>query len=232
VGLVVTRTTPDNPFDPSRGSLTSVAVQHAGFRGETAFTRIALAASRYMTRHRNTLAVSFRGGWVEPHSTNTNVGIRGVPLAYLFQAGGASTVRGFESFTLGAPVEARIRVVTPGGTATRDTTITRSAGTVLLVWNAEVRRPLPWIPPRWNLRGAAFLDVGNVWASVDDVARARFSPRFGDLETEVTDVRYGFGFGLRWIQPFGPLRLDWAMPMKQDAQVRTGFWYFAIGHAF
>lgn len=232
VSMGITRTTPDNPFDPGHGSATSLSLQYAGFGGQTTFTRIAGAASKYLSRGSTVLAVSFRGGWVEPRGSDTNVGIRGVPLEYLFQAGGASTVRGYENFSLGAPVEARIRIVTAGSTATVDTTITRKAGTVVLLWNAELRRPAPWLPRRWNLRTAAFVDVGNVWASIDDVQRARFSPRFQMLEPEQTDLRYGVGFGLRWIQAFGPVRLDWGAPLKRRQKLNKGHWYFAVGHAF
>ena len=230
IAIAVARTTSDQLFYPRHGSVASLAFQYAGFRGETNFTRVATAAAKYIARGQTVVALSFRGGWVEPHGSDTEIGIRGVPLAYLFQAGGASTVRGFENFSLGAPVEARLRVA--GSTATVDTTITRTAGTVLLLWNAELRRPLPLVPGRWNLRGAAFVDVGNVWASFDDVQRAHFGPRFNDLEPDITDLRYGVGFGVRWIQPFGPIRLDWGMPLKRQQKLNKGHWYFAVGHAF
>ncbi len=62
-----------------------------------------------------------------------------------------------------------------------------------------------------------FLDVGTV---ADDTV-----PDFSDL-------RMGAGVGLRYMTPFGPLRLDVAMPLKRyDGGSRYGI-YAGIGQSF
>jgi outer membrane protein assembly factor BamA len=63
-------------------------------------------------------------------------------------------------------------------------------GAVLLEGNIEARFPI------WSdrLRGAAFLDFGQVWRAFDEV----------DLRT----LAWTPGFGIRYFSPIGPIRID------------------------
>ncbi|MGH7449518.1 MAG: BamA/TamA family outer membrane protein, partial [Longimicrobiales bacterium] len=63
-------------------------------------------------------------------------------------------------------------------------------GSVLLEGNVEVRFPV-W---RERVRGAAFLDFGQVWRSTEDV----------NLGT----LAWTPGFGIRYFSPIGPIRID------------------------
>jgi translocation and assembly module TamA len=74
-----------------------------------------------------------------------------------------------------------------------DSTIDRDGfpqgGNSLIIINSELRLPI------WESLGAvAFLDVGNVFKTVDRLT-------FGGL-------RGGAGFGLRYRSPIGPIRID------------------------
>jgi outer membrane translocation and assembly module TamA len=86
--------------------------------------------------------------------------------------------------------------------------------------NGELRFPLL---TSINLGGAAFVDVGNVFARVNEV--------------DLRELRTGVGFGLRWKSPVGPLRIDlgWKTSRRTFAngerEPRFSY-HFSIGQAF
>jgi outer membrane protein insertion porin family/translocation and assembly module TamA len=131
-----------------------------------------------------------------------------------FYSGGASSVRGFAENRLGptvltTPVEDLLGYAEPtasspvcvpedvlGGTCDPEglddgAFISQPVGgTVLFEANAEVRFPLL----TGSLQGVGFVDLGQVWFDREEVG-------FGSIE--VTP-----GFGVRYLSPIGPVRLD------------------------
>ena len=82
-------------------------------------------------------------------------------------------------------------------------------GNAQLILNQEVRAPIcGW------LKGVAFVDAGNVFASNRDIS-------FGALKV-------GYGVGLRLDTPFSLLRVDLGIPASGGARR----WYFGIGQVF
>ncbi|MBW1952004.1 MAG: BamA/TamA family outer membrane protein [Deltaproteobacteria bacterium] len=70
-----------------------------------------------------------------------------------------------------------------------------------------------------ELRGVAFMDCGNVFLEVDD--------------TDLGQLKYGAGFGLRYQTPVGPVGLDVAFPLNPIDRERDDYQiYFTIGQAF
>ncbi len=225
----IRRNSSDNIFDPRRGDVRSLGAQRAGFGGDNHFTRLTASWARYVPLKKTVLALGTRAGWVEAFGASREVGdeigIRGVPFEFLFQGGGNTTVRGFESNSLGAPVTATII-----GDDPRESTVTTTdavAGTVLLIANVELRFPMP-VLSRFNFGGVVFADAGNVWTDVDEMSHAAFGLRF-DEPYRRPDMRYSCGFGLRYRTPFGPIRADLAVPIKGTGRRR---YHFGIGHTF
>ncbi|MFP3867652.1 MAG: autotransporter assembly complex protein TamA [Desulfobacteraceae bacterium] len=74
--------------------------------------------------------------------------------------------------------------------------------------------------PIYNeLRGVAFMDCGNVFLEMED--------------TDLGQLKYGAGFGLRYQTPVGPLGLDVGFPLNPIDPRRDNYQiYFTIGHAF
>lgn len=117
-----------------------------------------------------------------------------------FRLGGATTVRGYAENALGPrnlfePTEALVNI------------------------NGELRFPI------WGwVRGVAFVDAGNVFASRGDVSFA--------------DLFVGYGLGLRLASPFAMLRVDFGIPARALVADRpanrlgSGRWYFGVGHIF
>ncbi len=86
-------------------------------------------------------------------------------------------------------------------------------GQALAVFNQELRFPL-----YKSLSGGVFYDTGNVflWAS----------------KMSLADLRHGAGAGLRYLLPFGPLRLDLAYVLDPEPGEERYRFVFSLGHAF
>ncbi|MFQ5601500.1 MAG: outer membrane protein assembly factor, partial [Candidatus Krumholzibacteriia bacterium] len=227
----IQRNSSDNIFDPRRGEVRTLSVQRAGFRGDNHFSRITGSYARYLSFGRWVLALGVRTGWVESfgasrEASKADIGIQGVPFEYLFQAGGNTTVRGFDNNSLGAPITTT-RLSREGAEAVVDTTEVQ-AGTVLLIGNVELRVPVPWLS-RFKLGGVVFLDAGNVWSGIDEMTDAAFGIRFEEPYKSRADLRYSYGFGLRYATPFGPVRVDLGLPLKKFGQRKI---HLGLGHTF
>ncbi|HEX8271247.1 MAG TPA: BamA/TamA family outer membrane protein [Longimicrobiaceae bacterium] len=119
-----------------------------------------------------------------------------IPPERLFYAGGPNSVRGFRRNALGPRVY--LEAVRPGtenpDSAELEMFDFASGGTRMVTGSVELRAPLPLLTD--NLRLAAFVDGGRVWASRSDTlvgeSRFRFTP----------------GLGVRLFTPVGPIRVD------------------------
>lgn len=142
---------------------------------------------------------------LDPDGTPAVETVDDLPASERFFAGGDTTVRGFALDQLGTP-------------ETLDQNGFPVGGNAVLVLNAELRVPV------WgDLGGVVFLDVGNVFARVDDFA-------FGEL-------RGAAGFGVRYRSPIGPLRVD--LGFKLDRRLlpngepeRPTALHISLGQAF
>lgn len=230
ISLSMTRNSSDDLFDPHKGEQRALSVQRAGFGGENEFTRLTATYDRYLPLGRSVLAFGLRTGWVEAYGRSrsasaADIGIRGVPFEYLFQAGGGSTVRGFAENSLGAGLTVTRR---DQGNVARVDTVGVQAGTVLAIANFEVRTPLP-VLSRWKLGLVLFVDAGNVWEDFEALRHSTKEPRFDEPYFGLEDLRFGYGAGLRYPTPFGPVRLDVGFPLKRSG--RRHF-HIGLGHTF
>jgi outer membrane translocation and assembly module TamA len=153
------------------------------------------------------LAVGARVGLSTSFSKVAGQTVPLLPASERFFAGGDNTVRGFDQDQLGAG-----NVLDENGVS--------SGGNALVVLNAELRFPLL---SRIGLGGATFVDVGNVYQLVDVI--------------ELSQMRTGLGFGIRWRSPVGPLRIDLGWKTTQhtfgNGQKEPRFSpYIQIGQAF
>jgi outer membrane protein insertion porin family len=104
-----------------------------------------------------------------------------------------------------------------GAETLRGYTIDRFVGRNMVVFNAELRRRF-----RKELQGVLFLDIGDAFGGPNSldlrapVPTRRSTPR----------LRVGYGFGVRFITPFGPLRFDFGFGEEGS---RT---HFSVGAAF
>jgi outer membrane protein insertion porin family len=117
----------------------------------------------------------------------------------------------FERFYLGGANSIRsfkARQISP-----KDEAGVRIGGTSEVLGNVEYLVPLPF-----NIRAAVFFDVGNVYG---------FETKF-----DLTDLRTAVGAGLRWLSPFGPIRVDYGFNLDPRPGDRTGTFNFSVGSPF
>jgi outer membrane protein insertion porin family len=161
-----------------------------------------------------------------------------LPAAVRLYAGGTTSVRGWLIDDLG-PKRVRFN---DDGTFDR---FVPTGGKVLFSFSAEVRKKVD-VPFR-GLGFAAFMDGGQIWRNVSDVTLLdNLIPKFATLPGDVyTGLQYGFGGGMSYDSPIGPIRVDIAYkinPTEADLGIYQGINYggairrwgihFSIGHPF
>src|SRR5690606_28827495 len=76
--------------------------------------------------------------------------------------------------------------------------------------SAEMQFPMPLLPPSIGMRAALFADAATLYGT--DIASSAGSAVGG------TDMawRASVGIGLLWASPFGPLRVNYAVPVLKE----------------
>lgn len=211
----VIRSTRDDAFEPTRGTLASFDVTFAprAIGSAVGFVKGSWQAFGYkqIPALRNSvlaagvrLGLAFGFPQTALNEEGTPVAIeQELPASERFFAGGDTTVRGYALDRLGSA-----SVLDPNGIS--------NGGNGLFIGNLELRVPVKWIGV------AAFIDTGNVFAKVSGM--------------HFSELRSGAGFGIRWRSPVGPLRVDlaWKLnPMTFNGVRESRFaWYVTIGQAF
>ncbi len=132
-----------------------------------------------------------------------------VPYIKQFYAGGPNSIRAWNIRELGTGGSNTLLQNNKPGDIPNNKSPYYESGDLKLVANAELRFNLFWI-----VRGAIFLDAGNVWdlknrpnASLEEQKRV-FTPRFWD------DIAIGTGAGLRIDFSYFIFRLDLGLPVR------------------
>jgi outer membrane protein insertion porin family len=86
-------------------------------------------------------------------------------------------------------------------------------GQAVAVFNQELRFPIVG-----RLKGGLFWDAGNVWLTAG--------------EFDLGDLRHSVGAGLRYVFPFGPVRVEYAWIVGRRSGEPAGRFVFGLGHAF
>jgi outer membrane protein insertion porin family len=131
-----------------------------------------------------------------------------IPLAEKFYMGGIGSVRGYESYSLSptiADVNAADGIRRIGGSSTFSNSL-------------ELSFPLV---PKAKMRIVTFLDGG----IITDTVTAK------TLKTK-TLARGGYGAGLEWFSPVGPIQLMFARPLNEHTGDKTSSFEFTMGQRF
>jgi outer membrane protein assembly factor BamA len=203
-------------FAPTRGTVLRLDAELAGRAtgSEFGYVRIIGEATEYRAVARGVvLATRVRPGWAYSRDDGDGLGLH--PQKRFF-GGGANSVRGFGQYRMGpklltiSAAEHLARPLDEGGAGCSAQAINAGAcdaalladaapdlfqvrpvgGAVMLEGNVELRVPL------WGeqLRGAAFVDFGQVWSE----------PRV----ISAGSVVWTPGAGVRYHSPIGPIRID------------------------
>jgi len=131
-------------------------------------------------------------------------GMNGKPLPFYknYYAGGVSSVRGYNSYSLGP----------------RDSLGNVLGGTRRLVGNAEVLFPVPGTGVDRSMRLGLFMDGGQVWGA--------------DQKISTSDLRFSAGISFNWNSPMGPLRLSYGQPINAKPGDNVQHIQFQFGQIF
>lgn len=88
-------------------------------------------------------------------------------------------------------------------------------GTTYFHATAEAQFPMPVLPPSIGIKGAIFADAATLFGVNEGVAADVTSQGSFDMRW-----RASVGAGVIWASPFGPIRIDYAIPvLKEDTDV-------------
>ena len=152
------------------------------------------------------LALRFFSGFALPYNNATNI-----PFSRSYFGGGANDNRAWRPYRLGPGKSNNINEF--------------NEANFKLAANIEYRFPI-----LGSLKGALFVDAGNIWNALDDVSDplARFDS-WRDLE----DIAVGSGVGFRYDFDFFVFRFDTAFKTYNPARPRTARWWsdYALNRA-
>lgn len=135
---------------------------------------------------------------------------KGVPFVKQFFVGGPSSIRAW-----------RIRELGPGGYYELDESCNCApagiapffqAADLRLEFNGELRFPLFW----W-VKGAVFVDGGNIWTLKPDAQRPNAQLRWDSYK----NIAIGTGFGLRFDFNYFVFRFDWGLKLRRPFHTPT-----------
>ena len=199
------RDTRDFFFDPREGMRMALSSEYAGtfLGGSNDFVKTILDVSRFFPLYWDTV-FSLHGklGYV------TAIRDDELPISERFFVGGINTVRGVDFGEAG-----------PCKNVAGETVLCRDGDTIggnkELIFNVEFLFPLI---REARIKGVLFFDAGRAFDDDEPM-------KFGELRTSV-------GFGMRWISPIGPLRLEWGHLLDRKPGEDAGKLEFSIGSLF
>ncbi|MER8903033.1 outer membrane protein assembly factor BamA [Mesorhizobium sp. M0772] len=188
VSLGLVYNTIDDMKSPHEGIYATTTVEVAGLGGDAKFVKVTGRGTVYQTLSEQLDLVGLISGGA---GHIAGYGDNGLRIFDQFQSSDRM-IRGFEYGGIG-----------PADPLTGD----HLGGTTYFNASAEAQFPIPVIPESFGVRGAVFADAATLYGSkIDSVAQVST-----DLE-----LRASVGVGLLWSSPFGPIRIDYAMPVKKE----------------
>lgn len=205
VGLVYN--TIDDMKNPHEGLYANTSVEVAGLGGDAKFVKLTARGSVYQTLSEQldlVGLVSGGAGYVEGYGSG------GLRIFDQFQ----STDRMIRGFAYGGI-----------GPIANDNSGDHLGGTTYFNASAEAQFPMPVIPESFGLRGAVFADAATLYGS--KLASGLVLPGSADMQ-----LRASVGVGLMWASPFGPIRIDYAIPVKKQPTDNVQEFNFGIATRF
>jgi outer membrane protein insertion porin family len=201
LGYSTNYNTLDNNKSPTSGLIATLTQDVAGIGGDVNFIRTTAEVRNYYEVLPDVVGVfKLQGGNV------AGWGSKDLRMLDHFQMG-PNLVRGFA----------------PGGLGPRDltsgTTNDALGGTMYWGTSVEFQTPLYFLPKEIGIKFATFADAGSVWAYKGPMSFTQ--PGGSTLETldvglgDASMIRSSVGAGLIWDSPLGPLRFDFAYPLKK-----------------
>ncbi|MDH6229438.1 outer membrane protein insertion porin family [Mesorhizobium soli] len=187
----------DDMKNPHSGLYAGFTTEVAGLGGDARFVKLTGRSTYYQTLSEEMDIVGLAtvgGGYITGYGSENNLRI------FDYFQGTDRMVRGFEYGGIG-PFDPKTGDHLGGST----------------YWNAslETQFPLPVVPESFGLRGAVFADAATLYGN---------SLKGTEIAGTSAQWRASVGAGLIWASPFGPLRVDYAIPvLKQKDDIVQNF---------
>lgn len=204
VSLGLTYNTIDDMKNPHEGLFVTGTTEFAGLGGDAKWVKVTGRASVYQTLSEQLDLVGLVSGGA---GYIAGYGDNGLRIFDQFQSNDRM-IRGFEYGGIG-----------PVDPLTGD----HLGGTTYFNASAEAQFPLPVVPESFGLRGAVFADAATLYGT-----------KITSVAQESTDmkIRASVGIGLMWASPFGPIRIDYAIPVKKESTDDVQEFNFGIATRF
>ncbi|WP_192245199.1 outer membrane protein assembly factor BamA [Mesorhizobium silamurunense] len=207
VSLGMVYNTIDDMKNPHEGLYITGTTEFAGLGGDAKWVKLTGRASVYQTLSEQldlVGLVSGGAGYIAGYGSND------LRIFDYFQSNDRM-IRGFEYGGIG-PVAA-------------GTSGDHLGGTTYFNASAEAQFPLPVIPESFGLRGAVFADAATLYGN-------KLGDALVDPSSTGMKLRASVGIGLMWASPFGPIRIDYAVPVKKEATDDVQEFNFGIATRF
>lgn len=202
----LTYNTLDDPQLAHEGILASITQEYAGLGGTSDYYKL-----------------TAKGKWFYTLNDDADIiGSLAGTAGHVFKTSGDLEV--FDQFQIGTN---EIRGFERNGIGPRSLKYDQAiGGTTYFTASAEATFPLPGIPRDLGFRGAVFVDAGTLYGN-DVKTRAD-----DDISDTGASLRASVGVGLLWASPFGPLRVDYAIPVAKEDYDRVQNIKFGISSSF
>jgi outer membrane protein insertion porin family len=199
----------DNRNDPHEGLFARFTGEFAGVGGDARWLKATAKGSYYKTISEDLNLVgilSVGAGHIKPtgNPIDPKTTPDGILVGDLFKAN-SEIVRGFKSSGFGPTVG-----------------VDFIGGTTYLSASAEMQFPMPAIPQSIGIKGAVFADIGTLFGT----------PYATTVTNTALAWRSSVGASLIWASPFGPLRVDYAVPVMKEAHDQVQNFNFGISTKF
>jgi outer membrane protein insertion porin family len=207
IGQVLIYDRRDDTADPTSGYLASLGTDFAGLGGQVDYIRSKVTTAYYYPIAPEwVLSVTAEGGAIKALEGQQ------VRIEDRFFIGGEN-VRGFGTSGLG-----------PRDHETQDAL----GGNYYYATSLQLGFPMG-LPQELGLTGRVFTDVGSSFGV--DQSTIVFNGQTSTVDSS-TAPRLAVGFGLTWKSPFGPVRVDVAVPVIKEQFDKSQFFRFGFGTRF
>ena len=200
----------DDVRNPRDGIYVTATAEIAGVGGDAEYVKVTGRGSYYRTLldKADVVGVISGGGGHIAHYGG------GAPRVFDLFQGSTRMVRGFEAAGWGPydPAPANDHL----------------GGTTYFHGSVEAQFPLPVLPDSLGIKGAVFADAATLYGN--DLKAT--GEEGGPLESISARARASVGASLIWNSPFGPLRVDYAIPVAKQPNDRLQEFNFGISSRF
>jgi outer membrane protein insertion porin family len=210
ISYALTYNSIDDQNNPHDGIYARFGQEFAGLGGDAKFIKTTAKASYYKTllQEADVVGVLTAGGGYVHKLTDD-----GLRIFDMFK-GNTDMIRGFKYNGIG-----------PYQDATNGDRYWLG-GTTYFHASAEVQFPMPVIPESLGIRGAFFADAATLYGNKTEGSAS--NPIYGTGSS----LRASAGVSLMWASPFGPLRFDYAIPLKKEDSDKVQNFNFGMSSKF